>query len=356
MGLYTWAIMLATACTTIWYGSRRATKLQETFAESMEVIEQNSVKTWTAIVLPIIGSLFLVLLFFFLDWLYYLLIALMAFAALIGVSFTFHPLFEWFTKKIKIEKEWSVRFIGPVTVSAIFSILFALGCVIAWIVTTFWILTDMLAICLAISSISFIRLPNLKIAFILLFLFFLYDIFWVFLSTFFFGKSVMESVATNLPALPMVIIFPNISLTFKIDGFSLLGVGDMVLPGLFLSFLYRYDTYQRENNIQPSSGVKMILSSYFWRALLFYMLGFILTIVILLVMNKGQPALLYLVPFTFSITCFTAYWRGEFKQLWKGIPHTNTVSPINEEGEGLLRAEQGEQTRIEEQDNQETKV
>lgn len=349
MGVYTWAIMLATACITIWYGSRRATKLQETFAESIEVIEQNSVKTWTAIVLPIIGSIFLILLFYFLDWLTYLLIGLMAFAALIGVSFTFQPLFEKITKSISLEKEWSVRYIGPVTVSAIISIIFALGCVIAWIVTSYWILTDLLAICLAISSISFIRLPNLKIAFILLFLFFLYDIFWVFLSTFIFGESVMESVATKLPSLPMVIIFPNISLKFQINGFSLLGVGDMVLPGLFLSFLYRYDTYQREKHIQPSSGIKAVLFSYFWRALLFYALGFILTISILLIMSKGQPALLYLVPFTFFITAVTAGWRGELKQLWKGIPQVNPSLPINEEGEGLLE----HQLRVE--DNQESK-
>lgn len=59
------------------------------------------------------------------------------------------------------------------------------------------------------------------------------------------------TVATSLPELPLLIIMPR----FLSDGASLLGVGDIVnnfkknilifflklLPGIFLTFLYRFD-------------------------------------------------------------------------------------------------------------------
>jgi hypothetical protein len=48
-----------------------------------------------------------------------------------------------------------------------------------------------LALCLGVTAMAFLRLPNLMIASVVLWLFFFYDIFWVFLSAQFFGKNVM---------------------------------------------------------------------------------------------------------------------------------------------------------------------
>jgi hypothetical protein len=55
-----------------------------------------------------------------------------------------------------------------------------------------------LALCLGVTAMAFLRLPNLMIASVVLWLFFFfYDIFWVFLSPHFFGKNVM--CASPLP-------------------------------------------------------------------------------------------------------------------------------------------------------------
>jgi len=87
----------------------------------------------------------------------------------------------------------------------------------------------------------------------------------------------------------------------------------------FLAFLYRFDQSQRDQGIQPTTGCWKIFSSgYFWRALIAYIFAFILTTVMILVMNRGQPALLYLVPFTIGVTVITGLIRKELKSLWKG--------------------------------------
>lgn len=79
--------------------------------------------------------------------------------------------------------------------------------VVIWLVTNNWAVIDctytriimtalfntrtVLAICNGIASLSFMRVPNLKIASILLGLFFVYDVFWVFFSHLIFKESVM---------------------------------------------------------------------------------------------------------------------------------------------------------------------
>ncbi|XP_010248042.1 PREDICTED: signal peptide peptidase-like 2 [Nelumbo nucifera] len=54
-----------------------------------------------------------------------------------------------------------------------------------------WIGQDVLGICLMISVLQLVRLPNIKVASVLLCCAFVYDIFWVFLSPLIFHESVM---------------------------------------------------------------------------------------------------------------------------------------------------------------------
>ena len=49
-----------------------------------------------------------------------------------------------------------------------------------------------------------------------------------------------------------------------------------------------------------------------------YAIGMILTFVVLVLMKKGQPALLYLVPCTLITASLVAWRRKEMKKFWKG--------------------------------------
>lgn len=212
------------------------------------------------------------------------------------------------------------------------SFVLALGVLIAWLVTKFFVLTNLLAVAIAITALTFVRLPNLTVGSVILVLFFIYDIFWVFLSEFIFKKNVMVNVALKLPDLPMVLILPRL----MSDSFSLLGLGDIVLPGLLLSFLYRFDSI---NYIPFRKG-------YFLVAWIGYVLGMILTLFMVTLLERGQPALLYLVPFTLIPTLVLGYVRGEWKLLFNSPPPTESEdSGTADDEENLLSQSQSTETQ-----------
>jgi hypothetical protein len=74
--------------------------------------------------------------------------------------------------------------------------------VVSYAITKDWILSNTIAILIVFLVFRLIRIPSFQIATILLVMAFFYDIFWVFYSSKFFGKSVMQVVATSVD-LPM---------------------------------------------------------------------------------------------------------------------------------------------------------
>ena len=73
------------------------------------------------------------------------------------------------------------------------------------------------------QGIAVINLGATKTGLILLWGLFLYDIFWVF------GTSVMVTVATKIEG-PIKLLFPSRATP---PTFNMLGLGDIVLPGVF---------------------------------------------------------------------------------------------------------------------------
>jgi hypothetical protein len=90
--------------------------------------------------------------------------------------------------------------------------------------------------CFSIQGIERFSIGSMKVASILLVGLFFYDIFWVF------GTDVMVTVAKSLDG-PIKILFPR-SLELNDDGklqHSLLGLGDIVIPGFLIAMLLRFD-------------------------------------------------------------------------------------------------------------------
>ena len=73
-----------------------------------------------------------------------------------------------------------------------------------WLLTGSWVLSNLLGAAVVTSFVSFVRLPNLRVAAALCLFLCAYDVFWVFLSERFFGQNVMVQVAAQRPALPKV--------------------------------------------------------------------------------------------------------------------------------------------------------
>lgn len=108
-----------------------------------------------------------------------------------------------------------------------------------YIITKSWIYNNILAIMLSINAIQMIFLGNFKNGFMMLTALFFYDIFFVF------GTDVMLTVAKSIDA-PIKILFPT---DYSVDPpkFSLLGLGDIVIPGIFMAMCLRYDILRSLN-------------------------------------------------------------------------------------------------------------
>lgn len=158
----------------------------------------------------------------------------------------------------------------------------ALAAGVWYLVTKNWLANNVLGLALSIVGVEAMSLGSMQTAGILLTGLFFYDIFWVFCT------PVMVSVAKNFEA-PIKLLFPRSSLrAAALAGekaqFAMLGLGDIVLPGLFVALCLRYDASRKFG------------TAYFQTVFWAYCGGVGATIFVMNVFKAAQPALLYIVP------------------------------------------------------------
>lgn len=97
----------------------------------------------------------------------------------------------------------------------------------------------------------------------------------------------MVEVATSLDV-PIKILWPK-SLRFGTErGASLLGLGDIVIPGIFIALALRYDYARSVKTKRPFT------KPYFLVTLTSYIVGLLATMAVMHISGVAQPALLYL--------------------------------------------------------------
>ena len=112
---------------------------------------------------------------------------------------------------------------------------------------------------------------------------FLYDIFWVF------GTDVMVSVARSFDV-PVKLLFPRNIILNPNSEFTMLGLGDIVIPGAMVALSLRFDRH-----LTPENQSKY--SKYYFKACyVAYILGLLTTMTVMHIFKAAQPALLYLSP------------------------------------------------------------
>ncbi|OIW17587.1 hypothetical protein TanjilG_08865 [Lupinus angustifolius] len=272
-----------------------------------------NIDTRGAIVFVLSGSVFLLLLYFFMSsWFIWVLIVLFCIAGIEGmhnciVSLTLRKSQNWSQKVVNVP--WS----GEVSIYSLVVLLFCVAFAIFWAATRqesySWVGQDTLGICLMITVLQLAQLPNIKVATALLSCAFVYDIFWVFISPLIFNESVMIAVArgdkAGGEAIPMLLKFPRLFDPW--GGYDMIGFGDILFPGLLVSFAHRFDKDKK----------KGVSNGYFLWLVIGYGFGLIITYLGLYLMNgNGQPALLYLVPCTLGLIIILGFIRGELKSLW----------------------------------------
>jgi minor histocompatibility antigen H13 len=198
---------------------------------------------------------------------------------------------EWKAPLCKIKTpKWmkdtlDITDIEPSKASLLTNLICALP-VVFYYFTKFWVLNNIFGVLFSIVAIKSMNLGSFKVGFILLWLLFFYDIFWVY------GTDVMVTVAKNLD-IPIKLLFPYINDAGE-SKFSMLGLGDIVIPGIFVSICLKYDVDKAIKN--KAHKLKDFKLEYFNLCFIGYVLGIVATFSALLIFNHAQPALLFLVP------------------------------------------------------------
>merc|ERR1712142_331953 len=173
-----------------------------------------------------------------------------------------------------------------------------------------WIANNLFGLAFAVNGVELLQLPKVSTGCILLGGLFFYDIFWVF------GTDVMVTVAKSFEA-PIKLVFPQDLLEngLNASNFAMLGLGDIVIPGIFIALLLRYDMSLKRNS-----------HFYFYATFLAYLAGLLLTIFVMHVYKHAQPALLYLVPACLGVPLFLALVRGDIKSMFQYEDHPDLES------------------------------
>merc|ERR1711936_677131 len=307
-------------------------------------MRENSVTTLDsvqAMCLPLGASVSLLIMFFFFDSMQLLFAVCTAVIATVALAFLLLPMCQYLVQPCSSAKgKISLGLCGRFTLAELLSVTVSIGGVCVWALTGHWALMDFMGMGLCVAFIAFVRLPSLKVSTLLL-----YDVFWVFFSQYVFSANVMVRVATRPAENPMGIISkklslggvggavarnaPHLSLPGKLvfpsshstGHFSMLGLGDIVMPGLLLCFVMRYDAYKKAQQAKlADAGIPLPNNwyriSYFHCSLFGYFLGLLTATISSEVFKAAQPALLYLVPFTLIPLFGMAWMKGDLRSMW----------------------------------------
>jgi len=200
-------------------------------------------------------------------------------------------------------------------VTCIFSFIFCFW----YLQSKHWIANNILGFSFSLQAISMLNLGSFKIGCTLLVGLFFYDIFWVF------GTDVMVTVARSFDA-PVKLLFPKdiFAATYQ---FSMLGLGDIVIPGIFIALMLRFDDSLRRNEGENFPR------PYFNACSLAYLLGLGTTILVMHCFQAAQPALLYLVPFCLGSSLFVGLAKGQIKELFAYEEKAEVEEKIEEKAE-----------------------
>ena len=123
----------------------------------------------------------------------------------------------------------------------------------------------------------------------------------------------MVSVAKSFDA-PIKLLFPKVPMVLldTAQQYSMLGLGDIVIPGIFVAIILRYD-------VLHSTAKK---PRFFYSAFASYTAAVVTTIAVMNIFQAAQPALLYIVPMVLAATFGHAAAVGEARRLfdWSEAP------------------------------------
>lgn len=227
-----------------------------------------------------------------------------------------------------------------------------------------WFLTNLMGFGFSYSALQLMSPTTFATGSLILGALFFYDIYFVFFT------PMMVTVAKSLDV-PIKLVFPRpapIDAPDKVSSHAMLGLGDVVLPGIMIGLALRFDLFifylrrqkiitavnNNRNGVPVEGQVEKAKyyslagrwTDHFWTHSLFgrplfvtskdskpeapftfpktyfkasivgYVVGMLATLGVMQVWGHAQPALLYLVPGVLGSLWLTALFRGELSLMW----------------------------------------
>ena len=249
------------------------------------------------------------------------------------------------------------RTLFDMTTYEIISAIISAFIIMFYFITRHWILNDIICFCLAFTSLSFIILKSFMLCFLCLFAFFVYDTFWVFYSEKIFKENVMVVAATSIQ-IPIKIEFPILFSNNPIKNCMLLGLGDILLPGVVIKYCRRFDLIRQK--IKP----KLDGMSFYQFNMLLYFVSVALAMIMMFVFNHGQPVLFYISPIFIIGLMGKAYRDQTLSDFWNGLKirkpknlnnNSNNINNIDKKNENGNNEEEHDEEE-EEEDEEDNKL
>lgn len=187
-----------------------------------------------------------------------------------------------------------------------------------YLVWDHFLANNAIAMGFCLQGLELMSIGSFKIAAIFLSGAFFYDIFWVF------GTDVMVTVAKSING-PIKLLFPRFELDPKTgkEAMSMLGLGDIILPGLLVALMLRFDYDNALRALKPTKNKKNppvvawdFPQPFFKASVLAYFAAIVVTIYIMMTFQAAQPALLYLSPACVLTPLIVAAAQGKLKALF----------------------------------------
>ncbi|KAJ7647348.1 peptidase A22B, signal peptide peptidase [Roridomyces roridus] len=300
--------LLALASGTIYLGSHASVPPPRAAGSDGEEMERITAED--AWLFPIMGSITLLGLYAVIkylgpEWISWALGWFFAFTGAGAVWKSLNALAEWTMGDTRWRGLNLIQFKTPLGTWSLRSVSLCLmplaaGTVFLYVRWRTALLTDVLGVAFALNAISLMKLDSFHTGVILLSGLFFYDVWWVF------GTEVMVKVATSLDV-PIKLLFPK-----GARGYTMLGLGDVVVPGLFVALALRYD-HQRAG--RPAAGVPYP-KPFFWTQMAMYVAGLAVTMGVMHFFQRAQPALLFLSPACVGGFLVENWWVGGEAWAW----------------------------------------
>ena len=277
---------------------------------------------WYHIILGVLGgSGMLILIYFYKNYIFIILNALIGIESWICAFYTVLFFILEISKKLFQNEKYKelnkkkYKLLFDSNIYEIISSIISGITILFYFITRHWILNNIICFCFSFTIMSIFILKSFILSFLFLFAYFIYDTFWVFYSEKIFNDNVMDVAATSIQ-IPIKIEMPILFSNNPVNNCMLLGLGDIILPGIVIKYCRRFDLIRQKNNLFNTASKEFSFYSY---NLFLYFISVLIAMIMMFGFNHSQPVLFYISPIFIIGLMGKAYYNKCFLDFWKGL-------------------------------------